>query len=198
MPNPGTWTTERSTKAASPCCRRPRTGAGSGTRQRWPPFRRRTAAGCRTTPCIWPASAISACAPGRSGRTRTSACGNPRRCWSGTAPCCGRTWSCSPICSSCSSGSGTGCGTISTAWTSRSSATCPFMWPWTPPTCGRSRRASSWTTSACPRRYPACRRTTSAPTVSCGAIPCTPGTGCRTTASAGGSAGWTGRPSCMT
>ena len=71
----------------------------------------------------------------------------------------------------------------------RSSATCLFMWPWIPPTCGRSRRASSWTTSACPRRYPACRRTISAPTVSCGAIPCTPGTGCRPTASAGGSAG---------
>ncbi len=65
-------------------------------------------------------------------------------------PCCGRMWSCSPICSSCSSASGTGCGTISTAWTSISSVTCPFMWPWIPPMCGRSRRTSSWTTSACP------------------------------------------------
>ena len=65
----------------------------------------------------------------------------------------------------------------------------PIYVAWTPPTCGRSRRASSWTTSAFPRRYPACRRTTSAPTVSSGATPCTPGTGCRPTASAGGSAG---------
>ena len=33
--------------------------AGSGTARMWPPSRRRTAAGCRTTPYLWPASAIS-------------------------------------------------------------------------------------------------------------------------------------------
>ena len=60
--------------------------------------------------------------------------------------CCGRTWSCSPTCNICFSGSGTLCGPTPPDRTSRSSATCPSMWPWTPPMCGRSRSISSWTT----------------------------------------------------
>ena len=128
------------------------------------------AAGLR--PVSWPASATSACSawtewPDEDIRLRTLAVGTgavPHPAAGG----CGAVHL-SPV--FCSSGSGRLCGPISTGRTSISSVTCPSMWPWTPPMCGPSRRISSWMTGASPRRCPVCRRTTSAPTASCGATP---------------------------
>ena len=84
---------------------------------------------------------------------------------------------------------GLGCG---------SSGICPSMCPWTAPTCGASGRSSCWTRRGGPAGWRACRRTTSRPRASCGAIPCTTGRPRSGTASAGGSEGWRAPPACST
>ena len=101
---PATWTTARSTKAASPCCTRPISGAGSGTRGQGGRLcggQQPLAAG------LCPVHGLQAALrhEGVDGvaRTRTSACDKRGR--SGEVPsAAGRTMcSSSPICSSCSS-----------------------------------------------------------------------------------------------
>lgn len=67
--------------------------------------------------------------------------------WNGIGRRCQRMWRCLPIFSFCFSGSGMRSGPMPRSRGFGLSAICRFMWPWTPPMCGRSLKISSWTRS---------------------------------------------------
>ena len=91
--------------------------------------------------------------------------------------CCQRMWRCLPIFSFCFSGSGTCSVPMPRSRGFGLSAICRFMWPWTPPTCGRSPNNFQLDAQLTPTGGG--RRAAGLflpPTGSCGAIPCTTGT----------------------